>query len=138
MTPSQVDLVQSSFMRVTSDPDGVAELFNGRLFELKPSLTPIFGGSVKQQGRMMMDTMRLVVVNLHDLDRIMAGVRALGVRHVVYGVRDQDYDTVGAALLWTLEQTLKDEFTPQVRQAWKAAYELLADTLKDASMPKAA
>ena len=138
MTPSQVDLVQSSFQRLVSVPEKIAELFYGRLLELDSSLTPMFRGSVKEQGRMMMDTLRLVVVNLHEMDRIMPGVRALGTRHAVYGVRDEDYDTVGAALLWTLEQQLKGDFTPQVRQSWKAAYELLADTMKDAATARAA
>jgi hemoglobin-like flavoprotein len=61
-------------------------------------------------------------------------VEDLGCRHVSYGVRDGDYDAVGAALLWTLEQGLGEEtFTPEVREAWTSTYALLAGVMKDAA-----
>ena len=49
-------------------------------------------------------------------------MQALGRRHAGYGVRPEHYDTVGAALLWTLEQGLGDAFTDDVRAAWAEAY----------------
>lgn len=54
-------------------------------------------------------------------------------RHVGYGVQPQHYDVVGAALVWTLEQGLGQDFTPQVRQAWLSAYSTLACAMKDAA-----
>ena len=138
MTPSQIDLVQSSFGKVAPIADRAAELFYSRLFELDPELRPMFRGDMKQQGKMLMDTLRVVVANLRNLDKIMTGVRSLGARHAVYGVRDEHYDTVGEALLWTLEQGIGTGFTPQVRQAWATAYGVLADTMKDAAAEQVA
>jgi hemoglobin-like flavoprotein len=60
-------------------------------------------------------------------------VKAFGRRHVTYGVRPEHYYTVGAALLWTLEQRLGAAFTPAVREAWVAAYGVLANTMRDAT-----
>ena len=57
----------------------------------------------------------------------------IGRRHVRYGVQDGHYDTVGAALLWTLEAGLGRAFTPDVKEAWAAVYGLLATTMKDAA-----
>jgi hemoglobin-like flavoprotein len=37
-------------------------------------------------------------------------------------VHDSQYDSVGTALLWTLEQGLGEAFTPEVRDAWTEAY----------------
>jgi hemoglobin-like flavoprotein len=138
MTPSQIDLVQASFGKVAPIADRAAELFYSRLFELDPELRPMFRGDMKQQGKMLMDTLRVVVANLRNLDKIMTGVRSLGARHAVYGVRDEQYDTVGQALLWTLEQGIGKGFTPQVRQAWATAYTVLADTMKDAAAEQVA
>jgi hemoglobin-like flavoprotein len=133
MTLSQADLVQSSFARVVPIAEQAAALFYSRLFELDPSLRPLFRGDLKEQGKKLMDSLRLVVANVKNLDRIIPGIRALGQRHVAYGVRDEHYDTVGAALLWTLEQGLGEHFTPQVRQAWAMAYDALATSMKDAA-----
>ena len=35
-----------------------------------------------------------------------------------YGARDEHYDKVGEALLWTLERGLAAAFTPEAKRAW--------------------
>ena len=50
-----------------------------------------------------------------------------------YGVADAHYDTVGAAMLWTLEKGLGDRWAPEVEAAWVAAYTLIADTMRNAA-----
>lgn len=133
MEPSQIALVQSSFAKVVPIAEAAAEIFYSRLFELDPSLRPMFRGDMKGQGKKLMDTLAVVVTNLRNLDRILPGVKALGERHVAYGVTDEHYDTVGAALLWTLGKGLGDAFTPEVEQAWSTAYDLVATTMKAAA-----
>jgi hemoglobin-like flavoprotein len=49
---------------------------------------------------------------------------------VSYGVTNEQYSSVGSALIWTLEQGLGTDFTPEVREAWTTVYALLADTMK--------
>jgi hemoglobin-like flavoprotein len=60
-------------------------------------------------------------------------VEALGARHAHYGVEDAHYATAGAALMWTLEQALGDDFTPSVSAGWSATFELLTDTMQAAA-----
>ena len=50
-------------------------------------------------------------------------------RHREYGVRDAQYASVGAALLWTLEQAYGAAFTPEVSAAWVRAYTALSQTM---------
>lgn len=133
MNTKQVELVQSSFAKVLPIADDAASLFYMRLFELDPSLRAMFRGDMQEQGRKLMTMISVVVAGLKSLERIVPAVRALGIRHVAYGVRDEHYDTVGAALLWTLEKGLGADFTAEVHDAWAAAYTLLADTMKDAA-----
>ena len=79
-------------------------------------------------------TMLKVVVNgLHRIDQIVPAVQELGRRHARYGVTDAHYDTVAAALLWTLGLGLGEAFTPEVAAAHAAAYTLLAETMKAAT-----
>ncbi len=138
MDQKQVSLVQASFAEVVPIADTAAALFYDRLFELDPSLRPMFRGDMKEQGKKLMDMIATVVVNLPRLTGILSGVRALGARHADYGVRDEHYDTVGAALLWTLDQGLGDMFTKETREAWTVAYTILATTMKDAAAEAAA
>ena len=128
LTNNQVTLVQHTFAQVATIMDTVAELFYGRLFELDPSLRPLFKGDMTEQGRMLMQVIAFAVRSLHDINSVVPAVKALGKRHVGYGVKREHYDTVGAALIWTLEQGLGKDFTPEVKEAWLAVYTLLAQT----------
>jgi hemoglobin-like flavoprotein len=138
MTPRQIELVQGSWKKVLPIADTAAELFYGRLFSLDPSLTPLFKGDMKAQGRKLMAMISTAVNGLARLESIVPAVQDLGRRHVKYGVKDQHYDTVAVALVWTLGQGLGDAFTAEVKEAWAAAYALLAKTMKDAAAAVAA
>jgi hemoglobin-like flavoprotein len=132
-TPEQVALVRASFAQVLPIADAAAALFYDRLFALDPSLRPLFRGDLRAQGRALMGMLRVAVNGLDRLDQIVPAVQALGRRHAGYGVRDEHYATVGAALLWTLERGLGAAFTPETRAAWAAAYTLLATVMQEAA-----
>lgn len=131
MNDTQKLLVQTSFEKVIGIADVAAELFYARLFMLDPSLKPMFRGDMKAQGRKLMGALRAVVHGIRRPETIVPVLRDLGRRHVAYGVRDEHYDVVGAALLWTLERGLGDDATPDVLSAWAAAYDLVATVMKD-------
>jgi hemoglobin-like flavoprotein len=132
MTPVQKRLVQNSFEQVAPISELAASLFYGRLFELDPRLRHLFKGDLQEQGRKLMQMLGVVVKGLDRLDELVGAAQALGQRHVAYGVKDQDYETVGAALLWTLAQGLGAAFTPEVKEAWMAAYKLLTASMTSA------
>lgn len=131
MTPQQIDLVQASFQDVKPIAPAAAELFYQRLFTLDPALRPMFKGDMASQGQKLMTMIGSAVAGLTRLDQLAPVVRQLGARHGGYGVQDSHYGTVGAALLWTLEQGLGEKFTPPVRQAWTEAYGLLAAVMQE-------
>lgn len=133
MTPESVALVESSFEKVKPIAEQAAALFYGKLFELDPSLKPLFKGDMVEQGRKLMATLAFAVGGLRTPEKIIGAVEDLGKRHVGYGVKDSHYDTVGAALPWTLEQGLGPAFTPETKAAWTETYTLLAGVMKKAA-----
>jgi hemoglobin-like flavoprotein len=134
MNAQQIDLVKSSYALVDPIAEAAATLFYGRLFDLDPSLRPLFRGDLKSQGKKLMSAIKLVVTGLEKPETILLAVRSLGQRHAGYGVQNSHYATVGEALLWTLEQGLGDAFTADVKEAWTAAYTLLATVMQEATM----
>lgn len=138
MTPQQIELVQGTWKKVLPIADTAAEMFYAKLFSMDPAVKPLFKGDMKSQGKKLMSMIGTAVSGLTQLDTIVPAVQALGRRHVNYGVTDQHYDTVGAALLWTLEQGLGEAFTAEVKTAWANAYGVLAKTMKDAATTVAA
>jgi hemoglobin-like flavoprotein len=136
MTPQQIALVQASFARVVPIAGTAADLFYSRLFEIAPDLRGMFPEDMALQKKKLMVMLGFAVNGLKRLDLLLPTVHALGERHAGYGVEAEDFAPVGAALLWTLEQGLGDEFTPEVAEAWAAAYEILSRAMIDAMMRK--
>jgi hemoglobin-like flavoprotein len=132
LTPADIFLVQSSFRKVVPIAEQAADLFYTRLFELDPSLRPLFQGDIREQGRKLMSMLSMAVAALERLETLVPAVRALGARHGKYGVLEEHYATVGAALIWTLQKGLGPDFTPAVAEAWTATYSFLATTMFEA------
>ena len=133
LTDTQIALVQNTFATITPIADDAAVLFYQRLFEIDPSLRGMFRGDMADQRRKLMQMLTAAVKGLQRLDRLVPVVEDLGRRHATYGVTDRHYETVGAALLWTLEKGLGRAFTPEVKDAWASVYGLLAFTMKNAA-----
>jgi len=131
MTPEQIKLVQNTWKMVVPISKQAADLFYGRLFELDPVLKALFKHDMAEQKIMLMQMIGIAVNGLERIPEILPAVQALGARHNGYGVKRKDYATVGAALLWTLEQGLGAAFTPDVKQAWTETYQLLAGTMQE-------
>jgi hemoglobin-like flavoprotein len=133
MTADQVKMVQSTWEKVIPISETAAALFYGKLFELDPELKPMFKSDIREQGKKLMQMITITVRGLSEPAKLLPAVEDLGRRHVGYGVRKKDYDTVGTALLWTLEQGLADAFTPDVKNAWAETYTMLAKTMQKAA-----
>jgi hemoglobin-like flavoprotein len=130
MTPEQIRLVQESFRSVLPIREQAAALFYERLFRIDPTLRPLFSHTdLKSQGKKLMAAIGFVVGALRRPEQVLPVACDLARRHVAYGVREEHYATVGAALLWTLEKGLGKSFPPAVRDAWAAAYGLLSGAM---------
>jgi hemoglobin-like flavoprotein len=114
-------------------PEVAGALFYEQLFAANPSYRPMFGNDMRIQGVKLMTMLALLVYNLHQPDQVLPAIRDLGVRHVRYGVKAADYDALMEALLWTLEQSLGEDYTPAVREAWAVCYDELAGEMKAAA-----
>ncbi len=126
MTPDQVKAIQDSFAKLKPIAEQAAALFYSRLFETAPEVKPLFGGNMTEQGHKLMATLAAVVNGLDKLESILPAASTLAKRHVAYGVKAADYAPVGAALLWTLERGLGDQWTPDLAAAWGEAYKVLS------------
>ena len=134
MTPQQINDVRRTWALVAPIADEAATLFYDRLFTIDPPTRQLFRRTdMAAQRATLMGTLALVVKGLDELDRLVPAVQGLGRRHAGYGVVASHYVSVGAALLWTLEQGLGAEFTPAVREAWTTAYLTLADVMQQAA-----
>lgn len=134
MSPDQKNLVQTTWAKVVPIADAAAGLFYERLFDIDASTRPMFKNTdMVEQRRKLMQALAAVVNGLDNLAPLIPALEKLGRNHMHYGVTDKHYDSVGAALLWTLERGLKDDWTREARDAWTAAYGAVAGVMRNAA-----
>ena len=126
MNPTQIKLVQDSFAKVAPISEQAAVMFYDRLFEVAPSVKAMFPIDMTEQRKKLMATLAVVVNGLSNLEAVLPAASALAKRHVSYGAKPEHYPVVGGALLWTLEKGLGEAWTPEVADAWTAAYGTLS------------
>ncbi len=136
MTPHQITIIQQSWENVLPIKSQAAELFYNRLFELDPSLKPMFTGDIKQQGDKLMLTLSVAINSLTRLETLIPVLSDMARRHVGYGVQDEHYATVGQALIDTLTNAFGDAFTDELKNAWTEMYQIVAGTMINATKAK--
>ena len=124
VSEAQKALVQETFARLKPAAEQAAHLFYARLFQIAPQVRATFPDDMTDQRRQLLATLEGAVAGLDHLEKL----------------APQDQETVGphdaavgAALLWTLDKALGEEFTAEVEDAWVAVYGVLSKVMKLAS-----
>jgi hemoglobin-like flavoprotein len=142
MLARQKKLIQDTWAQVVPVADQAAAIFYQRLFEIDPSTRALFDTTdMMQQRKKLVQILAVAVSSLDNLGALGKTVEDLGRRHAGYGVKDAHYDSVGVALLWTLEQGFGAAWTPEAAVAWKEVYGLLSSIMRNtqqAAIAKAA
>ena len=132
LSEKQIQLVEDSFAAVKPIANEAAAMFYARLFAIDPAVRALFRSTdLEQQGPKLMQALTLAVGSLRKTEALVPVLKRMGAAHAGYGVKGFDYDTVGAALLWTLEQGLGAAFSEEVREAWTKTYGLVATVMQE-------
>ena len=115
--------------------EGGSERFYRRLFGMHPALRPLFGGDIRLQARKLLDAMETLVGLLNDETAFRAYCGQLGESHARYGVREADYDQVGAAWITLLAERLGPDFDQDLEGLWLDAYGRMAESMLAGSGP---
>jgi len=129
MTNKQIELIQTSWSYIIVNRIEAGELFYNRLFQIAPTLRPLFKNDIRLQAAKLVSMVTVIVTKLNKLEDIMIEVSGLAMRHKKYNVSSQDFKPVGEALLWTLEQGLCYEWTPEHHRAWSVVFDTLSTAM---------
>jgi hemoglobin-like flavoprotein len=126
-----VALIRESWAVLARDPDALTTGFYEELFRIAPHYKPMFAGTnLPAQRKKLAAALALVVRHADNLGPVLEPLKQMGRRHADYGVSDDDYAVVGAALLTTMERQLGPIFSVAMRDAWATAYGAVAATMQ--------
>ena len=126
LTRRQIQLIRQSFDSAAEFQIAFTKLFYGRLFELQPTLRPLFKISIEEQSKKLLDTLRAIVDGVDRIDQLRPNLQQLGRKHVTYGVKPEHYEVLRSALLWTFAQALGVEFDAETRASWDKVLRLVS------------
>jgi hemoglobin-like flavoprotein len=129
LTAEQKHRLRKTFATVERQSHVAALVFYQRLFEMDPTVRPLFKTDIELQAAKLMDMLAAALSLLERPGELTSVLEDLGARHVGYGVKTEHYTTVGEALLAMLESVLGDDFTIETRRAWTELYGLIAETM---------
>lgn len=132
--PDVHELVQTSFEIVYAKKEEAAATFYAKLFELAPEVRSMFSRDMRVQGEMLMNMLSSAIRGLDKPEEIKAALQDLGRRHVAYGVQIQHYAIVEACLLYMIEAMAGAAFNVDVKLAWTAVYNFIAQTMIEATL----
>jgi hemoglobin-like flavoprotein len=133
MLTTQKMLIQGTWAQVVPIADQAAAIFYQRLFEIDPSARALFRSTdMAKQRKNLIQILSVAVSSLDNLGALRKTAEDLGRRHAGYGVKDAHYDSVGVALLWTLQQGLGSAWTAEAAAAWKEVYGVLSGIMRSA------
>ncbi|MDJ0555796.1 MAG: globin domain-containing protein [Microcoleaceae cyanobacterium MO_207.B10] len=116
---SPIELIETSFEKIKPHREEFAASFYENLFAAYPEAKPLFANTdMENQEKKLLNSLVLVVESLRNPEALAQVLRALGSRHVNYGTLKQHYPLVTKTLLKTLQQYLREDWTPEVRKAW--------------------
>src|ERR1700692_4639067 len=118
LTALERQLIRASFESMKEDSNTVALVFYGRMFELDPTLRPLFKIGLAEQARKLMDTLSSAVDAVDRFEELRPQLGELGRKHNSYGTEPHHYETVRIALLWALRQSLGEQFEKDTEAAW--------------------
>jgi hemoglobin-like flavoprotein len=129
----QVELIRRSFETVLHAGDQASLAFYNRFFELAPETRSLFKDDIAEQGRLLIAALARIVTGLSHQQDVLPTLRELAVRYVAYGARAEHYPMVGDALLWMIDRMSSPEVDMPTREAWRAAYDLVAEAMIEAA-----
>jgi len=131
MSPRQQELVRTTFAMVHQQENHLTELLYKELFRLEPATKALFRGDIDEQKKKLMRMLQIAVENLGDRTQLQPMLYNLGMIHQSYGVEEHHFVSFGKSLNFALKSILKEAFTAEVEESWKAAYQYFAVTMRN-------
>ena len=129
----QRQIIHATYQRASQRNDEMMQVFFERLFELDPSLEPLFDGGTNRMRDKFLQTIGTLVASVELFDKAVPSIRQIGIRHLGYRVEPEHYAAVKSALLYSLAHVLNEDYTPEVEAAWEALYEIIARIAREAA-----
>ena len=129
MLQRQKDIVKATIPALQQHGEAITLAFYKTLFEEHPALLNVFNPANQQNGgqaRSLAASILTYASHIDKLDQLGGMVSRIGHKHASLEVQPEHYPIVGDHLLRAIRSVLGEAATPEILDAWAAAYQQLA------------
>ncbi|KAK3313219.1 globin-like protein [Apodospora peruviana] len=130
LTNEQIAVVKSTAPVLKEHGNTITTVFYDNLINENPALNNMFSTTSKTTGRQpraLANAVLAYATYIDDLPKLAHAVQRIAHKHVSLQVTPEQYDIVGKYLIQAIGQVLGDAATPEIVDAWTAAYGVLAN-----------
>ena len=124
LTKQQIELVKATVPVLREHGVALTSHFYKRMLSHNPELMQVFNMGHQRAGAVL-----AYAENIENLPALLGAVAHIANKHVSVGIRAEHYPIVGKHLIASIKEVLGDAATPELIDAWTAAYMQLADVL---------
>lgn len=135
LTQEQIALVKATVPVLREHGVALTSHFYKRMLSHNPELMQVFNQGYQRVGAQQQALAGAVLAyaeNIENLGVLLNAVKHIANKHVSVGIRAEHYPIVGKHLLASIREVLGEAATPELIDAWAAAYGQLANVLIDA------
>lgn len=132
LTPEQVQIIKATVPVVQEHGTTITTVFYENMLREHPELNTVFNTTNQvtgHQARALAGALYAYAANIDNLDALTSSIKLITHRHASLYIQPDDYKIVGEYLLAAMKQVLGDACTPDILNAWTAAYWQLANIL---------
>ncbi|OHE94980.1 globin [Colletotrichum orchidophilum] len=129
LTQDQINIVKSTAPVLKVHGETITTLFYKEMIDTHPELKNIFSlrnQASGEQPRALAQSVLAYATYIDDLPKIKAAIERIAHKHASLYIRPEHYDIVGTHLMKAIGDVLGDALTPEIAEAWTAAYGQLA------------
>ncbi|XP_030629788.1 x globin [Chanos chanos] len=144
LTEEQIDMIKESWKVIQEDIAKAGIIMFVRLFETHPECKDVFflfrdvedlerlstSKELRAHGLRVMSFIEKSVARLDQLERLYQLALELGKSHYRYNAPPKYYEYVGSEFICAVQPILKEKWTPELEEAWKALFRYVTQIMK--------
>ncbi|HTG66855.1 MAG TPA: NO-inducible flavohemoprotein [Flavobacterium sp.] len=134
MNSEQKQLIKATIPVLKSSGEILTDYFYKRMFKHNPELKEVFNMGNQANGKQKHALAGAVLAYAENIDNpsvLINVLKGIGNKHVSLNIQPEDYAIVGTHLIASIKEVLGELATEELLGAWTAAYNQLAEIMKN-------
>jgi len=132
LTSQEAEIITATVPILEEHGRHIIDVFYVNMLREVPELNSVFNQTNQANGRQsqaLSTALYAYAANINNLDVLKPALERICQKHASLYVRPEHYDVVGKYLLAAMQQVLGAALTPEILEAWRAAYGQIADLM---------